>query len=137
MLSRFVPALAVLFALGCANGRHPVKGRVVYEDGSPVPAGTVIAEATLDGKPVSVQANIESDGRFSLGGDRPGDGAPPGSYRVAVMPVALGDAERAEGKLPTVTGKFGRFESSGLKIEVTDGRNEPVLTVSKPKAKEQ
>src|SRR5262245_14316627 len=88
----------VIFGSGCGSSRYPVSGRVTYEDNSPVPGGTVIGEATINGKPVGVQGNIEKDGTFSWGTDRAGDGALPGKYRVIVMPIALGDAELAEGK---------------------------------------
>lgn len=130
-----VALTAAALVSGCGSGRHPVSGRVTYEDGTPVEAGTVIGEATVDGKLVGVQGNIEPDGRFTLGGERAGDGAFPGNYRALVMPVALGDAELAEGKTPAVDGKYGKYESSGIKFEVKAGKNELNITVSRPKSK--
>lgn len=131
--------LALLFLLalvsGCGSGRYSVTGRVTYKDGAPVEAGTVIAEAKVDGKPVGVQANIEKNGSFSWGANRPGDGALPGSYRVLVMPVALGDSELAEGKQPAVDGKFTRYETSGLTFEVKPRKNELNIQVARPKPK--
>jgi hypothetical protein len=133
---RPIGSAAVLFvaaaAAGC-GGRYDVTGRVLYEDGSPVPAGTVLAEATVDGKLFALQGNIEPDGSFTLGGMKPGDGALPGKYRAAVMPVALGDSERAAGKTPAVDGKFGQFETSGLSFEVRPEKNVITLRVAKPK----
>jgi hypothetical protein len=129
-----IPALALL-ATGCGSGNYPVNGRVTYEDGTPVEDGTVIGEATVDGKVVGVQGNIEKDGSFSWGTGRPGDGAPPGNYKVIVMPRALGDSEMAEGKRPAVDGKYTRYESSGLSFEVKPQRNEFNITVSRPKSK--
>jgi hypothetical protein len=130
-------ALAPLFLLalvpGCGSGRYPVTGRVTYEDGTPVEAGTVIAEAVVDGKAVGVQANIEKNGSFSWGANRPGDGALPGSYRVLVMPVPLGDSELAEGKVPAVDGKFMSYETSGLTFEVKPTKNELNIKVTRPK----
>jgi len=125
----------LLLATGCGSGRYSVSGRVTYEDGTPLPAGTVIGEATVDGKPVRVQGNIESDGSFSWGTERPADGALPGLYRVIVMPRALGDAEMAAGKRPDVEGKFAKFETSGLRFEVKPQRNEFNITVTRPKVK--
>jgi hypothetical protein len=122
-------------ASGCGSGRYTVTGRVTYEDGSPVEAGTVIGEATVNGKLVGVQGNIASDGTFSLGSDRPGDGAPPGNYRVLVMPVALGDAELAAGKRPAVGGKYTKFETSGITFEVKPEANVLNITVERPKPK--
>jgi hypothetical protein len=131
--------LATLFLLtlasGCGSGRYPVTGRVTYEDGTPVEAGTVIGEATVDGKLVGVQGNIERDGVFSWGADKPDEGALPGNYRVLVMPVALGDGEMAEGKQPAVDGKFTKYETSGITFEVKAGKNELNITVTRPKPK--
>ena len=70
--------LALFVALpGCGSRRASVTGKVTYEDGTPVEAGSVIGEATVDGKLVAVQATIKKDGSFSWGGDREGDGALP------------------------------------------------------------
>jgi hypothetical protein len=126
-------ALAALVVAGCGSGRYPVAGKVTYDDGGPVPAGTVIGEATVDGKLVGVQGNIASDGSFSLGGDKPGDGALPGEYKVIVMPRALGDADMGEGKRPDVDGKYGKYDSSGLKYTVKAEKNEYNITVARPK----
>lgn len=133
-LRLLIPALALL-AAGCASGRYPVAGRVTYEDGTPVEAGTVIGEATVDGKAVGVQGNIEKDGSFTWGSDKPGDGAPPGTYKVLVQPRALGDAELGEGKRPAVAGKYTKFASSGLTFEVKPEKNVFNITVSRPKPK--
>jgi hypothetical protein len=129
------PLLLAVLAAGCGSGRYPVTGRVTYEDGTPVEAGTVIGEATVDGKPVGVQGNIEADGTFSWGTERAGDGAALGHYRVIVMPVALGDSELSEGKQPAVDGKFTRFHSSGITFDVKPGKNELNITVTRPKPK--
>lgn len=130
------PQLALLLlllpAMGCGSGRYPVTGRVAYEDGSPVEGGTVIAEAEVNGKPVGVQGNIGIDGTFSWGANKPGDGAMPGQYRVLVVPVALGDSELAEGKRPAVSGKYGKYETSGLTFEVKREKNVFNITVTKP-----
>jgi hypothetical protein len=120
---------------GCSSGRVPVTGTVKYPDGSPLEGGTVIAEAKIEDKNVTVQANVEADGSFELGGIQAGDGAFPGKYRAVVMPVALGDADLAAGKTPSVEGKYTRFESSGIEFEVTQGPNVVNITVTKPKSK--
>jgi hypothetical protein len=106
---------------------------VTYEDGSPVESGTVVAEATVNGKLVGVQANIEKDGSFSWGADRAGDGALPGSYRVLVMPVALGDSEIAEGRRPAVDGKYTKYDTSGITFEVKPDSNVLNITVTRPR----
>src|SRR5262245_21733529 len=135
-LSVLAPLL-LLAALGagCGSGRYPVTGRVSYPDGTPVEAGTVVAEATVDGKAVGVQGNIGKDGSFRMGADRPGDGALPGQYRVLVMPVALSDLELSQGKAPAVDGKFASYQTSGLTFEIKPQRNVLDITVSRPKPK--
>jgi hypothetical protein len=128
--------LFVLAVSGCNSGRYSVTGKITYEDGSPVEAGTVIAEASVDGKIVAVQANIERDGSFRLGADKPGDGALPGNYRVLIMPVALGDSELAAGKRPAVAGKYTKFETSGITLEVKPGPNILNIKVARPDPKQ-
>lgn len=127
--------LLVIACVGCNGGRLPVTGFVKYPDGSPVPGGTFIAEATVKDKLISVQANIGSDGSFELGGVSPGDGAMPGTYRAMIMPVALGDSELAEGKTPAVGGKYSKFDSSGIQFDVYKGMGPLTITVDKPTPK--
>src|SRR5215470_10970539 len=101
--------LALVVALpGCGSGRASVTGKVTYEDGTPVEAGSVIGEATVDGKLVAVQATIKNDGSFSWGGDREGDGALPGSYKVIVVPVSLSEYQLSQGQSPAIDGKYGK-----------------------------
>lgn len=125
--------LVLLACAGCGSGRYPVHGRVTYEDGQPVPAGIVMAEATIEKEPVSVQGNIEQDGMFQWGADTPGDGALPGSYRVIIMPLTPSDLELSQGKKPDVPGKYGSYESSGITFEVKPQDNVLDITVSRPK----
>ena len=134
-MPRFLCLLSLALLVGCSTGRYPVAGTVKYADGAPLDAGTVIAEGTVDGKLVAVQANIEPDGSFKLGGVEAGDGALPGNYKAVVMPVALSDSELGAGKTPAVDGKYTRFESSGIEFEVTKGPNKLDIIVAKPKAK--
>jgi hypothetical protein len=126
-------ALAALTAAGCSSGRYPVTGRVTYEDGSPLTEGSVVGESTDGGSPVMARGTVGRDGRFEWGTERPGDGARPGKYRVIVIPRALGDAELAKGETPAVDGKYTKYESSGITIEVKAERNELNITVTRPK----
>lgn len=124
--------LLALLAAGCSSGRYPVSGRVTYEDGTPVTEGTVIGETTVDGKAAGVQGVIEPDGSFSWGGERPGDGAAPGSYKVLVTPRALSNVEIAAGAQPSVSGKYTKFDSSGLTFDVKPESNVFNITVTRP-----
>jgi hypothetical protein len=129
-------SLAVLTVLvgltGCGSGRSAVTGRVTYPDGSPLTEGNVIGQMGEGVGSVTVQGRVKPDGSFSWGTDREGDGAVPGKYRVAVIPRGLGDAERAQGKQPAVDPKFSNLQTSGIELEVKEGRNKLDITVTRP-----
>lgn len=126
-------ALAALTgAAGCSSGRYPVSGRVTYEDGTPLPEGSVVGESSDGEKPVMARGTVGPDGKFEWGTERPGDGAKPGKYRVIILPRALGDAELARGEVPAVDGKYTKYESSGITFEVKPEKNELNITVPKP-----
>ncbi|QEL17946.1 carboxypeptidase-like regulatory domain-containing protein [Limnoglobus roseus] len=131
--ARAAPLFLLAFVLaGCGQSRYPVAGRVSYPDGSPLEAGTVIAEATVNGVAVSSQGSVKPDGSFTLGTDLPGGGVPAGDYRVAVVPVPLPDGAAGSGKLPAVEGKFTRPETSGITFQVkTDPKNVLNITVER------
>jgi hypothetical protein len=129
----FASAL-LLFAIitlpGCGSG-VAISGTVVYDDGTPVEEGTVIGELESGGKS-TVQGEIRN-GSFSLGTAKPGDGVTPGVYKIMIVGRALGDSELAAGKKPAIAGKYGKFESSGLKIDASAGAKKDVkLVVSRP-----
>lgn len=134
---RWFATVAVLTVLvgtvGCGvRGQYPVHGRVTYEDGSPLTEGTVIGEMGEGLSSVTVQGGVKSDGSFSWGTGREGDGAKPGNYRVIVMPRALSDAEQGQGMQPAVASKYTNPKTSGLTFEVVKGKNTLNITVSKP-----
>src|SRR5262245_60221001 len=96
-------ALALLVGVvGCGGDRYPVRGQVVYEDGSRLVEGIVIGESGEGDRKVMARGSVQPDGTFRWGTERPGDGAKPGKYRVVVAPRALGEAEEAKGMLPAV-----------------------------------
>lgn len=125
--------LVLLAVTGCGSGRSDVTGTVTYDDGSPVESGTVIAEATVDGKLVAVQAAIQRDGSFAWGGERPGDGALPGQYKVLLMPNTVSDYQASQGMTANMGGKYGKYETSGLSFEVKPGPNVFNIVIDKPK----
>jgi|SRR5579875_428972 hypothetical protein len=131
-----LPLLAVLvlaLPIGCDNkGRYPVHGRVTYPDGSPLTEGIVIGEMDKGEARVMARGNVNSDGTFSWGTQRPGDGAEPGKYRIVVMPRSVGEYEASQGKLPDVDPKFSDPKTSGITFEVKPGKNELEITVFRP-----
>jgi hypothetical protein len=122
--------IPLLLCCGCGSGRVAVSGTVIYEDGSPVPEGTVCGEL-VDGGTDMVQGIIHN-GTFSLGTMRPGDGVKPGRYKILIQCRGLGDAEKAAGKQPAIDGKYRAYETSGLTLDVTTARRDVVFTVSRP-----
>jgi len=125
-------AISLVLLAGCNSGRCTVTGTVTYEDGTPVESGSVIGEATVDGKLVGVQGTIKN-GAFTWGGAKEGDGALPGHYKVIVVPISLSEYQLGQGMTPAVDGKFGKYETSGLSFEVKPGKNEFPIKVTKPK----
>ena len=118
---------------GCGPGLYPVRGKVVYEDGSPMPEGFVVAEMKEGDEVVMMRGEIHPDGTFQLGTLRPGDGAHPGKYRVLVTGRARTPAE--EHLPPVIDTKFTSFETSGLSVEVQKAPNEYTFKVTRPKTR--
>jgi len=74
---------ALLSALaGCGSRLQPAGGKILV-DGTPVKEGTVMFCPVNKGRPAT--ARIMEDGSFTLSFERPGDGLPPGEYRVVII----------------------------------------------------
>src|SRR5262249_34105079 len=128
-----LPLLAVLaLPLGCGPARYPVPGRVVYGDGSPLTEGIVVGEMDKGKTRVMARGDVKSDGAFSWGTKKPGDGAEPGKYRVVVIPRAVSEYEESQGKQPDVDPKCSNPQTSGIEFEVKPGENELKITVARP-----
>jgi hypothetical protein len=115
---------ACLFsATGCANKLYPVRGTVTFEDGTPVSAGLVVFE-TQDGKHgVMARGRIQGDGSYQLSTERPGDGVPPGKYRVRLVPPEP-DVDSQKVRSPSFDKSYTNFATSGLEFEVKAGATE-------------
>jgi hypothetical protein len=129
---RLLMLTVLIFLAGCGGGRYPVHGRVVYEDGNPLTEGQVVGEMTEGETRVMAQGSVKSNGTFSWGTQRPGDGAKPGKYRVVVLSRAVGEREASQGMLPAVDRKYANPQTSGIDFEVKPGKNELKITVTKP-----
>jgi hypothetical protein len=126
----FLCLIALFLCGGCGSGQVAISGTVIYDDGSPVPEGTVCGELADGGKDM-VQGIIHN-GAFSLGTMKPGDGVKPGKYKILVQCRGLGDAEKVAGKQPAIDGKYGAYATSGLTLDVTTARGDVRFTVSRP-----
>ena len=135
-----IPAgLLLLFSvLGCGRDFYPVHGKVTFADGTPLPGGLVVCELKVGDKAFMARGEIQRDGTFRLGTEKPGDGARPGKYRVLVTPEEAYEPNEARGiravkiKSPGIDERFLDFNTSGLELEVQPGPNEVVLTVARP-----
>jgi hypothetical protein len=75
-------AAALAASAGCGTKLQPAGGRVLV-DGNPVTEGTIMFCPVNKGRPAT--ARIMEDGSFTLSFARPGDGLPPGDYRVVIV----------------------------------------------------
>jgi hypothetical protein len=119
------PAVAVLLlaVAGCGgNGYYPVRGKVTFDDGTPFPQGTVILLKQEGEKMVQAQGTIQSDGSFELGVNRPKEGAPPGKYRVQIIP---GDMSELDARVRSgFDSRYTDFSTSGLEFDVKPTKND-------------
>jgi hypothetical protein len=116
-------ALVLLVAsAGCGRRMYPVHGTVTLADGQPLTRGMVIFESQEDGVPVMARGEIKPDGSYQLSTEKPGDGVPPGKYRVHINPMDLSEVPDEKKNLPFDI-KYLRAQTSGLEYEVKAGSN--------------
>jgi len=129
-LSLALAALASLVgAAGCGRGYLPVHGKVTLSDGSPVPGCLVLFEGEPGGKKISARGEVGPDGSFNMSTNTPGDGVPPGNYRVSVVPPPPPSLDSPSSA--PYNERFTRSETSGLTFEVKPGNSELSIRVSK------
>jgi hypothetical protein len=131
--SRVLLALGLAAAAGCGGGKHPVRGTVTLDDGSPLTRGLVVFERSDGGPPITARGEIGPDGRYELSTDKPGDGVPAGRYKVLINPLDLSDVPDEQKNLPFDT-KYMKFATSGLECEVKAGGTDfPIKLTPPPK----
>lgn len=119
---------------GCGPRMYPVHGTVTLADGTPLSKGLVIFERVEGGKPLTARGNIEADGRYELSTENPGDGVPPGRYRVCINPLDTSDVPDEKKDLPFDV-KYLNLKNSGLEYEVKPGSNEYAIRLTRPEKK--
>jgi hypothetical protein len=131
-----VAYVVVLGLLGCGQSMSTVKGKVSFDDGSPLTEGTVLFESDKGAeKPVSARGIIQPDGSFVMSTINLGDGVPPGHYKVMVLALPKIDPN-LKGKpkvAPPFDPRFSDFGTSKLDFEVKSGSNDYPITLSKKK----
>ncbi len=81
---RVLGSLAAMLAFvcaGCGSNLQPAGGQVSV-DGTPVKEGTIMFYPVGGGRPAT---GVIADGKFTLSFEKPGDGLPPGDYKVVIV----------------------------------------------------
>jgi hypothetical protein len=117
----------VVVTIGCAD-KGPelteVTGQVMF-DGKPLTTGSVV---TLPAQGRGARGTIDAEGNFTLSTSDMGVGAKPGRHQVAVIAMEESDNPSPEApRRSLIPQKYASAETSGLYIEVTPGRMEPVV----------
>jgi len=137
-----VPRIALAFCLavglaGCGGGTTAVTG-TVKANGKAVTGGTVVF-GPLGGAEGAKAATgeIQSDGTFKLGTNRPGDGAMPGKYRVTFSPPEqqLTEEQRKDPKYIAPPPQYMGLEVKTPEVEIKSGSGSVDLELVPKKAK--
>jgi len=111
-MKQYVATLIVLLCVaGCGQGLS-VKGKVVFDDGTPLTRGEVRFHS---GNKV-FSGTIQKDGTFVMQGAAPQSGLEPGTYEVAIVgtiETTTGDDGYPRTK-PLIAEKFGDPKKSGF-----------------------
>lgn len=125
-------AALALGSAGCGSRKYPVHGTVTLDDGTPLTKGLVIFERVDGGTPLSPRGNVGQDGTYALSTEKPGDGVPPGRYKVLVNPLDGSDVPDELKDLPFDI-KYTKFATSGLEYTVPTGDNDFSFKLERPK----
>src|SRR4029079_9580808 len=105
---------------GCSStGLYYVSGKVTDETGQPI-EGLAGSEIMFEGASSSSVGEIQPDGTYRLYTNKPGDGVPPGDYKV-YFPRRRIDSEREAPQ--SIETKFEKPETSGLEAKVEPKSN--------------
>lgn len=109
--------LALMICCGCGGKyrTYTVHGQVALQDGTPLDNVEITFQS--DDPPITATAVTDARGNYALGTVREGDGAPAGTYRVAVVEVEdLSDPDTV--KPPRIAPRYANLHSSGLEVTV-------------------
>jgi hypothetical protein len=125
-----IVAIIALLPAGCGDRMYPVRGTVTLEDGTTVSKGMIVVERMEGGDPITAQGAIQSDGSYELSTTKPGDGVPPGKYRVLINAMDLSDVPDEQKDIPFHY-KYLSFKTSDLELEVKRGSNDYPIRLTK------
>lgn len=123
----------LILIVGCSSNKAPVRGQLVYKDGSPVTGmenGQVVFEPEdLDTANTSASGYIDAQGRFELATEKPGDGVLIGRHRVCIVQ----NMPASDVRPPKVLAeKYERFATSGIVLEVLPGKKNEFTILVEP-----
>lgn len=124
-LGWLVCCAALLFTLGCKQSEdlHPVRGKIVFEDGSPVMFGDIEFQSTLE--PINARGKIERDGSFVISTRGRNDGALEGPHKVVIVQAITNhfnlNVTHDHGHI--IAPKYARYETTDLKVDVKPEEN--------------
>lgn len=129
-LSMAATVVAIICLPGCGRSDlHPVRGRVSFVDGSPVPTGRVVVSY---GDSKASWGSIKPDGTFEFGTLKQGDGMRAGTFRVAVKDAFILELKNGDAVAePLVHQRFADPATSGLEFTVPD-KTDWRIVVEKP-----
>ncbi|MDR1923252.1 MAG: hypothetical protein LBQ66_02665 [Planctomycetaceae bacterium] len=120
---RFFLLLAMLLILSGCSGNVHQSGKVVFDDGSPVPCGDVCFLSET----YQASGTIQPDGTFVIGSTQTKNGLKPGTYKVVIAgaQIVVGEDPREKGAPLIeylVDDKYTDPEQTPFTVEVK-GRN--------------
>lgn len=119
--------LGLTLLSGCGS-QDQLRGRVTFEDGSPLEMGTVcfLREGYL------ARGTIQPDGTYVVGSETASDGLPAGTYQVYIDGAAVEDPTDPSGMALQIDEKLTRPDTSGLTVTVPVSGGRFDITVSPP-----
>lgn len=119
-----------LVGCGASVATHPVTGKVVLPNGSPAGGGIIKFRTTSpEGEVVKAHGEIRPDGSFQLTTFQEGDGALEGEHEAILFSPATGDGG-GTAVVPNFPARYRKYETSGLKFQVSPGENEFVIELA-------
>ena len=127
----FIIAFIVLplLVIGCSN-HVQLSGTVTFsDDGTPLEVGRIVLESDT----LHARGDIGAGGRFTMSTSKPGDGLPPGMYRVYISGASLLEI-RGETvlEIPLIAAKYANAETSGLEVNVDRNTRTFDIKVDRP-----
>lgn len=104
---------SVLVVSGC-GGRCQVTGKVTFSDGTPLTFGTV----TFSNSSTVCKGEIQEDGSYRMRTFKPGDGVPPGTYKIYITDTLQFGESNKTGATKSTDGSTVEFQMIGKSTSI-------------------